>query len=140
MPTAAASLPVRSRLLRAMMIALSMHGYRGTTIAEVVRIARVSKRTFYDHFPDKEACFLQSYEASAQALFPLLRRPADPRVPWRTAIERSAEQYFETLVAKPLLTRAFVLEVATLDDESSRARRRETDEALAHELMGAINR
>ena len=37
------------------------------TIADVVRVARVSKRTFYEHFADKEACFLALYAETSRS-------------------------------------------------------------------------
>ena len=44
-------------------------GLAVTTIADIVREAGVSKRTFYEHFDGKEACFLALYRAvSASAL------------------------------------------------------------------------
>ena len=42
-------------------LAVADKGYPATTIADVVRHARVSKRTFYESYPDKEACFLATY-------------------------------------------------------------------------------
>ncbi|MEZ5700921.1 MAG: helix-turn-helix domain-containing protein [Burkholderiaceae bacterium] len=35
------------------------------TIADVVREAGVSKRSFYEHFESKEACFLALYAAAS---------------------------------------------------------------------------
>jgi AcrR family transcriptional regulator len=40
-----------------MVEAVARHGYAETTVAELVRIAAVSKSTFYAHFRDKEDCF-----------------------------------------------------------------------------------
>ena len=34
-------------------------GYRDTTVADIVRHARTSKRTFYDQFSSKEECFIE---------------------------------------------------------------------------------
>lgn len=35
------------------------HGIAGTSVAEIVRHAGVAKRAFYEHFADKEACFVE---------------------------------------------------------------------------------
>lgn len=47
----------RTRLEKAMVEAVARHGYAETTVSELVRIAAVSKSTFYAHFEDKEDCF-----------------------------------------------------------------------------------
>src|SRR6185503_15316570 len=48
----------RSRLVQGMAIALTEKGYADISVADIVQHARVSKRTFYEHFADKEACYL----------------------------------------------------------------------------------
>ena len=48
----------RRRLLHALAESIEENGYRDTTVANIVRRARTSRRTFYEHFADKEACFL----------------------------------------------------------------------------------
>ncbi len=40
-----------------MVRSVAQHGYAETTVAELVRVAAVSKSTFYAHFRDKEDCF-----------------------------------------------------------------------------------
>jgi AcrR family transcriptional regulator len=52
----------RGRLLDAMAQAVAEHGYGTTTVAHVVAIAGVSRKTFYEHFGDKEDCFLALYD------------------------------------------------------------------------------
>src|SRR5882672_12086089 len=52
----------RLRLVGAMAALLAEKGYSTVTIADIARQARVSKRTFYEHFPDKDACFIACYE------------------------------------------------------------------------------
>lgn len=32
-------------------------GYRDTTVADIVRVARTSRRSFYQEFADKQSCF-----------------------------------------------------------------------------------
>jgi AcrR family transcriptional regulator len=54
----------RSRLLKAAVAVASEHGYAGTTATAVIARARVSRKTFYDIFEDREACFLAAVEGS----------------------------------------------------------------------------
>src|SRR5689334_17883096 len=52
----------RERLLNGVVDAVAEHGYNATTIGEIVEAAGISRRTFYEHFRDKEGCFLAAYE------------------------------------------------------------------------------
>src|SRR5262249_52961093 len=49
---------LRRDLADGLAAAITDKGYAATTIADIVARARVSKRTFYEHFADKEACLL----------------------------------------------------------------------------------
>ncbi len=48
----------RERLLRSVIAAVSEAGYPSVTVAVIVRGARVSRKAFYEHFGNKEECFL----------------------------------------------------------------------------------
>ncbi len=52
----------RTRLCGAIIEAAALHGYADSSVAQVCRLAGVSKRTFYEQFENKQACFLASYE------------------------------------------------------------------------------
>jgi AcrR family transcriptional regulator len=48
----------RQRLLRSAIAVVSESGYHQVTVADIVRRARVSRGAFYEHFANKEECFL----------------------------------------------------------------------------------
>src|SRR5579884_975427 len=50
-----------ARICEAMAHVVAERGYSAVTVADVVSAARISRRTFYEHFVDKEACFLETY-------------------------------------------------------------------------------
>jgi AcrR family transcriptional regulator len=52
----------KARLEAAMVEAVARHGYAGTTLRELVRLAGVSKTTFYEHFESKQECFLATFD------------------------------------------------------------------------------
>src|SRR5262245_57415806 len=54
----------RGRLIDAMAQAVAEHGYGATTVARVVSRAGVSRKTFYEHFSDKEDCLLALYDTA----------------------------------------------------------------------------
>ena len=45
-----------------MVEAVSRHGFAGTTLRELVALAGVSRTTFYEHFENKQDCFLQALD------------------------------------------------------------------------------
>jgi AcrR family transcriptional regulator len=53
----------RARLHGATIEAVAARGYPATTVSELVALAGISRRTFYEHFADREGCFLASYDA-----------------------------------------------------------------------------
>ena len=58
--------PFRLRLLDGLAASIGERGYRATTVADIVRHARTSKRTFYDQFASKEECFLELLRADIE--------------------------------------------------------------------------
>jgi AcrR family transcriptional regulator len=75
------------QLLQGMARGVSEKGYGTTTIADVVREARVSKSTFYAHFADKEACYVALYSAAVDNVLDAMRAAdavaAAEGLPWR---------------------------------------------------------
>jgi AcrR family transcriptional regulator len=52
----------RERMLEAMIDAVAEQGYNATSIVEVARRAGVARKSFYEHFGDKETCFLAAHD------------------------------------------------------------------------------
>jgi len=52
----------RARLYGGMIEAISKRGYRATTVAQVISLAGVSRRAFYEQFSNKEDCFVATYD------------------------------------------------------------------------------
>jgi AcrR family transcriptional regulator len=59
----------RERLLSAIAVACTAKSYPVTTIKDITDVAHVSRRTFYDLFADKEACFLEAYDTFVENTF-----------------------------------------------------------------------
>jgi AcrR family transcriptional regulator len=68
LPSDLVSAVQRERLLVAMLRAASELGYRETNVQDVIERAGVSRPTFYEHFANKEACFLAAFDATAARL------------------------------------------------------------------------
>jgi AcrR family transcriptional regulator len=58
--------------------AVAAKGYAETTIADIVREAGVSRRTFYEHFSTKAECLVALYDAASRNALKVLREAIDP--------------------------------------------------------------
>jgi AcrR family transcriptional regulator len=67
----------RERLLGALVDQVAQSGYQATTIAQITASARVSRTTFYEHFADKQDCFLVAYRELAGRLLETIHEAVD---------------------------------------------------------------
>ena len=68
LPSDLVSAVQRERLLAAMLRAAAELGYREANVQDVIERAGVSRPTFYEHFANKEACFLAAFDTTAARL------------------------------------------------------------------------
>jgi AcrR family transcriptional regulator len=98
----------RGRLLSAFVTLAAERGVTAVTISDIVRQAGTAKRTFYEHFRDKDDCFLQAFEvASGLMVGTVVDTVAAEPDPIRR-IEVGARAYLDALVAHPDFTRLFL--------------------------------
>ena len=128
----------RSRLLEGMALAVARKGYGDTTIADIVREAAVSRRTFYEHFGTKAECLVALYEAASHNALKVLRQAIDPSRDWQQQAERAIGAYLECLAANPVLMRTLYIEILHLGPEGLAARRRVNQE-IADYMMAVVN-
>jgi AcrR family transcriptional regulator len=103
----------RGRLLAAMAEAVGTKGYGPVAVADVIARAGVSRKTFYEHFDNKEECFLAAYDAGVELILDAIDaaiRDAAPGGPLAIARAGTA-RYLETLAANPAFARTFLIEV-----------------------------
>ncbi|MEA2273245.1 MAG: hypothetical protein QOI98_1953 [Solirubrobacteraceae bacterium] len=102
----------RSRLLDAMAEVVADKGYVAATVGDVVAAAAVSRRTFYEQFEHKEACFLAAHQAGLELLLREIRDALAPlpRDDWRGRAQASIEAYLRTLAERPAAAWAFTVE------------------------------
>ena len=104
----------RGRLLVAMSAAVAQNGYARTTVADVLKRARVSRETFYEHFQNKEHCFNAAYDGAAAILAAEIGAGLDASPSDRDVAERLQDllhRYLATLSSEPALARTFLVEV-----------------------------
>ncbi|MDD7941486.1 TetR/AcrR family transcriptional regulator [Actinomycetospora lutea] len=131
-PPGAAGTAHRDRLVQAMIALVAERGYAAVTVADVVAAARVSKRTFYQHFSDREDCFLAAYVAAAEQPLTRIAEAVAPAVeaapgaePPSLADEVTAgtSAYLAALAEQPGLTRTLLTEISGLGPQGRRVRR-----------------
>jgi AcrR family transcriptional regulator len=111
----------RERLLRAAISAIAEKGYGATTVADVVRGARVSREVFYAHFADKQACFLAACDGGSELMLSRMRAAQWALPDDASAVEQLAagvRAYLEFLVAEPEFARAFLFEILAAGPEA----------------------
>jgi AcrR family transcriptional regulator len=104
----------RERLIAAMATSIEEKGYRETTVADVVRIARTSRRTFYEHFEDREACFLALFDATNNATMERIAATVQPDRPPEDQVDEALQAYIDSVMAHPALYQSFVRELPGL--------------------------
>ncbi len=129
----------RARLLKAMAVSVGAKGYASVTIADIVSHACVSKRTFYEHFESKEACFLALFRAASQSGMKVLRDSVVPDKPWQPQLEDALTRYFEHLSSTPGMLRTLHVEVFQLGHQGEEARRQVIND-MASFMCSTINR
>ncbi len=67
----------REALRRAALASFAARGFSNVTVTELAREAGVTERTFFRHFPTKEAVLFQDYETQVQWLSDALARRPD---------------------------------------------------------------
>lgn len=128
----------RARLLQAMASVAAAQGLAATSIAAVVAEAGVSKRTFYEHFVDKDACFLALYRAASASALRTLRESVQSGRPWQDQVEHALGAYLAHLAAGPQLIRMLFVEIHHLGPAGATVRR-EVMQHLADYMLETIN-
>lgn len=109
-----ASTAHRQRLLDALSASVAEVGYANATVAEIVRRARASRRTFYQHFPDREAALVallrDTNEATVQAIYDAV----EPAAPWQDQIRQAIETWIDRSESHPALTLSWIRDVPAL--------------------------
>jgi AcrR family transcriptional regulator len=129
----------RKRLLEGMASAVAVKGYAAVTIADIVREAGVSRRTFYEHFVSRSDCLIALYEAASERALAVLRSALDPEHSWQQQLEQVLAAYLASLASNPALLRTLYIEIWGLGPPGLAARRR-VNQAIAGFMLEVINR
>lgn len=129
----------REQIVEGFAAAIAAKGYQATTIADIAANARVSKTTFYDHFPDKEAVFLALHATVAETTVAAIarrQRETAEVADWRARLRHVIDGYLDAMADTP----AFLLQVmaeAAVASPATRAARAEALDRFAALLVAA---
>ncbi|GAS94347.1 TetR family transcriptional regulator [Mycolicibacterium canariasense] len=98
----------RQRLLTAFEESIAETGYAKTTIADIVRRARTSRRTFYEHFASKEECFVGLLSEANAEQVRQIAAAVDPAAPWQRQARQAIEAWIASAEARPDLTLSWI--------------------------------
>jgi AcrR family transcriptional regulator len=130
----------RLRLIEAMSTVVAEKGYAAATIADIVAAAHVSRRTFYEHFGDKEDCLLACHALSADRMLTALRAGVDKlereriRPEIHELISLAVHTVLTVLSDRPALTRTHFAEMQAAGPRA-RAARRQSQNRFAEMLQ-----
>jgi AcrR family transcriptional regulator len=100
----------RDRLIAACSQQVQEHGYEETTVATIIKAAAVSRRTFYEHFADKEACFIATYDLLVEFLRGRIFGAFEAEEAWPEQIKAALATMLEFFSDQPGLARLALLE------------------------------
>jgi AcrR family transcriptional regulator len=104
----------RTRLMGAMIDAVARHGYAGTTLRELVRVAGVSKSTFYDHFESKQEAFLATSDEIVARVGEQVRNAYQTEGDYRERLLAALATLMELVASEPQAATLATVETATL--------------------------
>lgn len=100
-------------MLQAMIEIVSERGFMETRVVDVIEIAGVSRKTFYEQFSSKEDCFLATYDALLVNLIGDTARgfEAEPGAPWAERVAGGLHELLAHLAEHPDEARFAIVEV-----------------------------
>jgi AcrR family transcriptional regulator len=135
----------RERVLVAMADAVAEKGYNNASVADVIERAGISRRSFYEHFANKEEAFLAAYDAGVGGLLEAIAEAEDdaavgaaPDGGLLARAHAGTEVYLQLLADNPAFARTFLIEVLGAGPEAL-ARRAAVHERFAERMAATFD-
>ena len=113
----------RQRLLDALEACIAEDGYPRTTVADIVRRARTSRRTFYEHFDSREACFVALLTDANAEQVRQISAAVDASAPWRHQVRQAIEAWISSGESRSSLMLSWIRDVPSLGTAARRLQR-----------------
>ena len=101
----------RRRLLEGMIGAIGAKGYSATTVSDVIKLAGVSRKAFYEHFANKEECFLATYDSIAANGQGAVESSFSRTQGLPDSLQATFEELFDLAIARPDGLRVLMVEI-----------------------------
>jgi AcrR family transcriptional regulator len=108
----------RARILTGMIETVAEQGYGKATIANVIAVAKVSRKTFYESFDNREDCYRAAYEASFEFLRERVKAGSST-LEWPDSVRGGLAALLESLESHPDLAAFFLISPASVGDETA---------------------
>jgi AcrR family transcriptional regulator len=99
----------RSRILAATVRAVDAVGYANTSVAEIVTLSRVSRRTFYEMFANRDQCLAAVLGDAVAQVEMELQRAGIAQLAWRERVRVGLHTILSFLDRQPALARVCVV-------------------------------
>jgi len=100
----------RARMLSAAVEAIEENGYARLTVAQVINRAKVSRKTFYDLFIDREDCFLAVFERTLDQVTARVVEAYTQESTWREGIRAGLAALLIFIEEEPELARLCIVD------------------------------
>ncbi|MEX0620092.1 MAG: TetR/AcrR family transcriptional regulator [Solirubrobacterales bacterium] len=102
----------RERMVEAMIEAVAEKGFVGTTVADIIATAGVSRATFYEQFADKEDCFVAAYATVMDRLLAFVSEgfATDDSGDWIERVRGGIRSLLRYLTQNPVAVRVGIIE------------------------------
>ncbi|TDO15125.1 TetR family transcriptional regulator [Mycobacterium sp. BK086] len=104
----------RQRLIDALADSITDIGYSATTVADIVRRARTSRRTFYENFTDREACLVALLADTNRRAVGTISAAVDPALPWEAQIRQAVQAWVANAESQPAVMLSWIRDVPAL--------------------------
>jgi AcrR family transcriptional regulator len=128
----------RQRLIEGLAESIRERGFRETTIADIVRHARTSRRTFYAEFAGKDECYIALLDVMNAELRDRIAAAVDPAAAWQEQVRQAVLAYVDSAGSDPELTLSWIRELPALGTVGRQVQRRAM-EALSDLLIQLAN-
>jgi AcrR family transcriptional regulator len=118
----------RARLLSAAVETIDELGYQGMTVAQVIARARVSRKTFYDAFDNREDCFLAAFEQTHHRAWHAASEACDQQAGWREMVRHGLGRLLALIEEEPGLAKLWIVEALGAGDMVLRRRAEALDQ------------
>jgi AcrR family transcriptional regulator len=100
----------RTRMLAAAVDVAEDVGYAQMTVGRIIARARVSRKTFYDVFADREECFLAAFDQALEQAGELVAAAYEREPGWRDGIRSGLARLLVLMEEEPILARLCIVE------------------------------